>query len=73
MGMPFNEYQSKKPLSAMLVPAKAMPQIFMLGLLDSFKPSGQPISKTPAINRDSQYILILELIKKFTLSKFPAL
>jgi hypothetical protein len=33
----------------MLVPAKAMPQIFMLGLLDSFKPSGQPISKTPPL------------------------
>jgi hypothetical protein len=45
MGMPFNEYQSKNPLNAMLVPAKAMPQIFMLGLLDSFNPRGQPISK----------------------------
>jgi hypothetical protein len=70
IGMPFNEYQSKNPLIIMLVPAKAMPQIFMLGLFDSFNPSGQPISKTPAINRDSQYMLNLELIEEFTLSKF---
>jgi hypothetical protein len=68
--MLFNEYQSKNPLNAMLVPAKAMPQIFILGLLDSFKPSGQPISKTPAINRDSQYMLNLGLIEKLTISKF---
>jgi hypothetical protein len=72
MGIPFNEYQSKNPLSAMLVPAKAMPQIFMPGLLDSFNPSGQPISKTPAINKDSQYILSLEVIEEFTISKFLA-
>jgi hypothetical protein len=40
-----------------------MPQIFMPGLFDSFNPSGQPISKTPAINKDSQYMLSLELIE----------
>jgi len=60
--MPFNEYQSKNPLRAMHVPAKAMPHIFMLGLSDSFNPSGQPISKTPASKWDSQYMMILELI-----------
>jgi hypothetical protein len=57
MGMPFNEYQSKKPLIAMLAPAKVSPQIFILGLPDSFRPSGQPISKTPANKSDSQYML----------------
>jgi hypothetical protein len=57
MGMPFNEYQSKNPLIAMLDPAKASPQIFIVGLPDSFSPSGQPISKTPASSRDNQYML----------------
>ena len=73
IGMPFNEYQSKSPLSAMLVPAKAMPQIFMAGLLDSFNPSGQPISKNPANKRDSQYILGLELIEKSLYQSFSHL
>jgi hypothetical protein len=57
MGIPFTEYQSKNPLSAMLVPAKASPQIFIFGLAESFRPSGQPISQTPASNRDNQYML----------------
>ena len=70
IGIPFNEYQSRSPLNAMLVPAKAKPQIFIPGLLDSFNPRGQPISKTPAINRDSQYMLSPGLKEELTISNF---